>query len=50
MSLEILLSESENDNDIFELCDLVRETSFSIHNFTGPVTSKMSMKTRLLTG
>jgi GxxExxY protein len=33
MSLEILLSESGKDNDIFELCDLVRETSFAIHKF-----------------
>jgi GxxExxY protein len=33
MSLEILLSEYGKDNDIFKLCDLVRETSFSIHKF-----------------
>jgi GxxExxY protein len=33
MSLEILLSESGPDYYIFKLCDLVRETSFSIHKF-----------------
>lgn len=33
MGLEILLSESGKDNDIFKLYDLVRETSFSIHKF-----------------
>jgi GxxExxY protein len=33
MGLEILLSEFGKDNDIFKLCDLVRETSFAIHKF-----------------
>lgn len=33
MALEILLSEPNNEKRIFELCDLVRETSFSIHKF-----------------
>lgn len=33
MALEILLSEPENEKSIFKLCDLVRETSFSIHKF-----------------
>jgi len=33
MALEILLSEPENNQNIFKLCDLIRETSFSIHKF-----------------
>jgi len=33
MGLESALYESEKVARIFELCDLVRETSFSIHNF-----------------
>jgi GxxExxY protein len=33
MALEILLSEPENNQNIFKLCDLIHETSFSIHKF-----------------
>lgn len=31
MDLKSALFESEKDTNIFELCDLIRETSFSIH-------------------
>lgn len=31
MGLDVLLNTSEEENKIFKLCDLIRETSFSIH-------------------
>ena len=33
MGLESALFEPRKDADIFKICDLVRETGFSIHNF-----------------
>jgi len=33
MNLDILLSSSGNDESIFKLCDVIRETSFAIHKY-----------------
>lgn len=33
MDLETLISDSRQNEEIFKLCDLVRETSFAIHKF-----------------
>lgn len=33
MNLDVLLIDSENDESIFKLCDVVRETSFAIHKY-----------------
>ena len=33
MNLDILLDDSENDESIFKLCDVIRETSFAIHKY-----------------
>jgi GxxExxY protein len=33
MGLESALFEPKKDADVFKICDLIRETGFSIHNF-----------------
>ncbi len=33
MSVDFLMDESSVEARIFELCDLVRETSFAIHRY-----------------
>lgn len=48
--LESLFSGEDERDEVFKLCDIVRETSYSIHKYLGTGTWKVFMRKLWLIG